>query len=160
MPAEPIMRLIDREITNVAAILAQDELGGRRRDVYYRLRQVRDNQNLRLGRPGYMSTPWQQILPRPVTEDISREFEINAVGLITIGDLEMRVNRTVMDRVLLEKCEFYISDASQAPAPSVNDQANYDLIGGQVLEGGSSGGRYRCYWVCYLRRRQVKDKAN
>jgi hypothetical protein len=159
MPAEVIMQLIDREMTNVAIILALDELGGRRRDVYYRLRQVRDNQNLNLGRPGYMSTPWQQIIPRPVTEDVSREFQIDTVGLITTGDIEMHVNRTVITRELLQQCEFYISDISQAPAPEANNQANYDLIGGQVLQGGAGvRARNRSYWICYLRRRQTKDR--
>lgn len=149
-------REIDEALYEVSEELALEELGGRRRSVYYRDRNVRTEQDLDLGKPGYADRAWEKIYPTPTTADSRRDFEVDQIGLIRMGDLEMRVDRLAVSREILQVSEFYINDDPDAPAPDVSTQPNYDLIGGYVLEGGSGvRERYRSAWVCFLRKRQT-----
>lgn len=149
-------REIDEALFEVSEELALEELGGRRRSVYYRDRNVRTEQDLDLGKPGYADRAWEKIYPTPTTADNRRDFEVDQIGLIRMGDLEMRVDRLAVSREILQASEFYINDDPDAPEPDVSTQPNYDLIGGYVLEGGSGvRERYRSSWVCFLRKRQT-----
>lgn len=149
-------REIDEALYEVSEELAEEELGGRRRSVWYRDRNVRTEGDMDLGKPGYPDRPWEKIYPTPSTNDNRRDFEVDQIGLIMMGDLEMRVDRLAVPRTVLAASEFYIDDDPDAEDPDVSTSANYDLIGGYVLEGG--GGvreRYRSSWVCFLRKRQL-----
>lgn len=151
-------RELDKVFLEISQELSLDELGGRRRTVWYRNRNIRSNEDFDLGVPGYPNQKWQRICPTPSTSDVRRDFNEDQIGLIEQGDIEMRVDRLAVPRTILARAEFYIHDHPDAPEPSQDQKANYDLIGGYVLEGGSGvRERYRSFWVCFLRRRQVND---
>lgn len=152
------MREIDSALYEVSEDLMLEELGGRRRSVFYRDRNVRTEQDLDLGKPGYADRAWLKLYPTPSTVDNRREFEVDQVGLIRMGDIEMRVDRLSISRTELQESEFYINDDPDAPDPDVSTQPNYDLIAGSVVEGGSGlRGRYVSFWVCFLRKRQTNN---
>jgi hypothetical protein len=149
-------REIDEAFFEVSEELSEEELGGRRRSVWIRNRLVRTEQDLDLGKPGYADRPWEIIYPTPHSADTRRDFEIDQVGLVRKGDLELRVDRLSVSREILTESEFYISDDPDADPPISETQPNYDLIGGYVLEGGSGiRERFRSFWTCFLRRRQM-----
>lgn len=147
---------IDEALIEVSEELAEEMLGGRRRSVWYRNRSIRTQKNLSIGQPGYVDQQWFKISPTPATADTRRDFQVTDIGLLRIGDLEMRVDRLAVPRETLQEAEFYINDDPDAEEPVNTTPANYDLIGGYVLEGGSGvRERHRSFWVCFLRKRQV-----
>ncbi len=156
MPTNAAQREIDEAFLEVSTDLALEELGGRRRRVFLRNRLIRTERDPDLGLPGYVDRPWTEIRPTPSTADQRRDFQIEPIGLIQVGDIEMRVDRLSISRQELAEAEFYMDDNPDSPEPGADSKANYDLIGGSVLEGGSGvRERYRSFWICYLRKRQV-----
>ena len=149
-------REIDEALFEVSEELALEELGGRRRSVWYRNRSIRTDKDFDLGTPGTSDRPWLKIYPTPSVEDTRRDFQVDPVGLIKMGDVEMRVDRLAISREILQAAEYYINDDPDAPDPNSDTQPNYDLIGGYIMEGGTGPrGRYRSSWVGFLRRRQL-----
>ncbi len=151
----PVQRELDNVLLEVSTLLGEEELGGRRRAVFYRNRLNLAGEDTSLGLPGTVSEPWQRICPNPATEDSGRDFTEDQIGLILKGDLQMRVDRLALSREILATSEFFIPDDPDISYPMPQTDANYDLIGGSVLEGG--GGtrqRYRSFWICFLRKRQ------
>lgn len=158
MPQDAAQREIDEALLEVSDELAIEELGGRRRIVWKRNRLDRAGQDLLLGTPGYTDRPWAKIDPTPQTDDINREFDIQTLGLVEIGDIEMRVDRLAVSRIELTESEYYINDDPDASDPTCETPSNYDLLAGKVLEGG--GGirdRYNSSWICFLRKRQSSN---
>lgn len=148
-------REIDEAFFEVSEDLMDEELGGRRRAVYYRNRLSLEGEDTALGLPGETAQPWTVIYPTPRTSDSGRDWVVDQVGLVQKGDIQMKVDRLAISREILELAEFYINDDPDAGEPMPQADANYDVIGGNVLEGG--GGireRDRSFWVCFLRKRQ------
>lgn len=157
----PIQRDLDKIQLDVSNILAQEELGNRRRKVYYRERLSRINTDMLFGLPGTAGQDWILISPNPKTMDISRDQSVDGIGLIEIGDIEMLVDRLVVPRETLTQAEFYVADNPDADPPLFNDKANYNIVNRSVLEGGKgTRGLYKSFWVCYLRRAQTAPNAN
>ena len=155
---KPVQREIDEVYLEISQDMALDELGGRRRKVYYRSRTKRIKENMILGKPGFSIEHWKLITPTPSTDDTKREFSEEGIGLVKLGDLEMRVDRNALSRKTIEESEFYINDDPDAPPPTIENNANYDLIEGGVQEGGAdTRQRYKSFWIVTLRRRQVND---
>ena len=148
------MQEIDQGLLEVNFELAAEELGNRRRNVWYRDRTFVVERNLKLGLPGKNSNYWIKLKPTPITNDISRDFEVAQVGLIQVGDIELKLNRLVIPRTELEKAEFFIAEDDEIP--NTETSANWDLLSGEVSQGGGDlRGRDSTYWVCFLRKRQV-----
>ena len=151
----PYQRELDKIFLKISKIMSPEELGGRRRKVYYRNRLLRSREDLLLGLPGTPMQTWNLIDPTPRTEDSAREFSEELLGLMRTGDIAMIADRLAVTRQELETSEFYIDDNPDAPAPQANTSANYDIIEGSVIEGGTGArGLYRSFWICGLRKRQ------
>jgi hypothetical protein len=159
-----VQRELDELFLEVSTELAKDELGNRRRALWYRNKYKRADQNLDFGKPGSPDRPWTKISPTPAAAEMTEGpdgFTVDQVGLIVRGDIEVVIDRLSVRREVLEVAEFYMSDDSDAPDPLTDTLPNYDLINGSVLSGGAGvRGRNKSFWIVYLRKKQAKFDLN
>lgn len=154
--SQPLMREIDDLWLEISQDMAVDELGNRRRPVWYRSRVNRLPNDLILGRPGQSMEQWIKLNPTPQTNDMTRNFDLDNIGQIRTGDIQILVPRAAIAFHVLEEAEYYMNDDPDFPGPDVATPANFDFLGKSLITGGDGLKVHQSsFWIGYLRKRQA-----